>query len=300
MTKVFIGMPVYNGSRFIKEAIDSLLNQSFSDFTLFISDDDSKDNTENICRNFAKNDIRIEYYRQKENLGLFNNFKFVLDKADAEYFMWSAQDDIREKDYLKVCIEHLESNKNLGFATTCIAIIDSYSRVIKEETEVAHLSGKPGIISVTRYTLQPEILGKCNLMYGLFRMRTIRETWKAYPQRHVWGQDYMFSLALISRFEIYIDEKILWKKRMGGFSSPNALSGDRKEEINKIIYENPKNHMFPFERFGVYYRGHMEALRGTPYRPLVAILLLIRLPRSFIIYLRERNVKKYIKRIINK
>jgi hypothetical protein len=58
--------------------------------------------------------------------------------------------------------------------------------------------------------------------------------------------------------------------------------------------------MFPFGRFKRYFDGHMEALHGTPYRPLVAILLLIRLPRSFIIYLKERNVKKYIKHIIRK
>ncbi len=293
-------MPVYNGEKIIIKAINSILDQTFQDWKLFISDDNSKDNTENICRNFAKNDIRIKYYRQKENLGLFNNFKFVLDKADAKYFIWCAQDDIREHTYLETCIKHLEKKQNLGFATTRMAAIDSFDRILIEELELTKLSGKPGIINVARYILQPEILGKCNLMYGLFRTKVARDTWNAYPQRRVWGQDYMFSLALISRFEIYIDEKILWKKRMGGFSSPKALSNDRREEISKIIYENPKNHMFPFERFGVYYRGHMEALRGTPYRPLAAILLLIRLPRSFIIYLRERNVKRYIRRIINK
>lgn len=293
-------MPVYNGSRFIKEAIDSLLSQSFSDFTLFISDDASTDETSSICQEYAKIDNRIIYYRQRNNIGLFPNFKFVLDQAIGDYFIWSAQDDIREKDYLKVCIEHLESNKNLGFATTCIAIIDSYSRVIKEETEVACLSGKPGIISVTRYTLQPEILGKCNFMYGLFRMEAMRGTWNAYPQRHVWGQDYMFSLALISRFKIYVDKRILFKKRLGGFSSPRSLENDIAGEVKKIVYKNPKNHMFPFRRFKRYFEGHMEALRGTPYSPLVAILLLIRLPRSFIIYLKERNIEKYIKNIINK
>ena len=293
-------MPTYNGECFIEKAIKSIQNQTFLDWRLFISDDDSKDNTENICRKLMKTDVRIEYYKQERNIGLFNNFKFVLDKADSEYFIWCAQDDMRENTYLETCIEQLEINKNLGLVTTRMAAIDSFDRTLIEELELTRLSGKPSIFNVTKYILQPEILGKCNLMYGLFRTKVAQITWSIYPQRSVWGQDYHFSLAIISHFEIYVDKKILFKKRLGGISSPEALQNDKKEMVNKIIYKNPKNHIFPFRRFGSYFKGHMEALKGTPYRPLATILLLIRLPRSYIIYLKERNVREYIKSIIKK
>ncbi len=300
MPKVFIGMPVYNGERFIKEAIDSLLSQSFSDFALFISDDSSTDGTGNICREYAKKDTRVQYYRQEKNFGMFANFKFVMDKAGAEYFMWAAQDDIREKNYLKVCVEHLEKDKELGLATTVMSAVDSYGRSVSEDTELIHFSKKPKLINVVCYVLQPEILGKCNLMYGLFRTDVVKAVWQAYPQRQVWGQDYMFSLALISRFKIYVDKRILFKKRYGGFSSPNSLINDRKEGVNRIQFKNPKNIMFPFGRFKNYFWGHMEALRGTFYQPMAAILLMARLPRSLIIHLKERNFKKYIDILINR
>ncbi|MBI4224881.1 MAG: glycosyltransferase family 2 protein [Candidatus Sungbacteria bacterium] len=300
MAKVFIGMPAYNGERFIREAIESIINQSYADWILFISDDASTDNTPTICKEYAKKDSRIVYYRQEKNLGIFPSFKFLLDRAESEYFMWAAHDDIREKDYLKVCVEHMEQNTKLGLATTRMAAIDSFGRTLVEELALTRLSGKPGYLNVARYVLQPEILGKCNLMYGLFRLDAARATWQAYPQRHVWGQDYMFSLALISRYEIYVDPQILFKKRLGGISSPRALLDDKKDSVQKLEFKQPKNHMFPFGRFKGYFMGHMEALAGTPYRPLAAVLLFIRLPRAFIIHVKERSFKKAFKRIFAK
>lgn len=300
MAKVFIGMPAHNGERFIGEAIKSLLNQSFSDFTLFISDDASTDGTQAICEMYAKKDPRIVYCRQEKNIGMFPNFKFTLNKANGPYFMWAAQDDIREKDYLKICADKLDNNKNLGLATTVTGIIDSFGRTLIEEKDLTRLSGKPGIKQVAKYILQPEILGKCNLMYGLWRIDAIKTVWKAYSQRHTWGQDYIFSLALISRFPVFVDKSVLFKKRFGGFSSPQALQNDKKEAPKNLEYKNPKNHIFPFGRFKNYFRGHMEALRGTPYRQLAAIILFIRLPRAFFIYLGEKNYKKFIRRLFNK
>lgn len=295
MSKVFIGMPAYNGVRFIEKAINSLIAQSFEDWQLLISDDCSNDETGQVVQKFTKIDSRIIYYRQEKNIGMFPNFKFVLDKANGEYFMWVAHDDIREKDYLKVCVEKLENNKNLGFATTVLATIDSSGKTLVEEKDLLKLSGRPGFLSVARYVFQPEILGKCNLMYGLFRISVIRDVWTAYPQRHVWGQDYMFSLALISRFGIYVDERILFKKRIGGFSDPKTPTDNLKNKP-----KNPKNQMFPFGRFIQYFKGHMEALRGTHYRLLVAIILFIRLPRAFFIYLGKRNYKRFIRQFLNK
>lgn len=92
--KISIGMPVYNGQKFICEAIDSLIAQSYTDFELIISDNASTDLTEVICREYAASDTRIRYIRQTENRGAVANFQFVLDKADGKYFKWLAADDM--------------------------------------------------------------------------------------------------------------------------------------------------------------------------------------------------------------
>ncbi|WNC86000.1 glycosyltransferase family 2 protein [Thermosynechococcus sp. QKsg1] len=96
-----IGMPVYNGAKFIREALDSLLAQTFTDFELIISDNASTDETEAICREYAAKDKRIRYVRQAQNLGAAANFKYVLDEARGEYFMWAAADAEVLKDSLR-------------------------------------------------------------------------------------------------------------------------------------------------------------------------------------------------------
>ena len=90
---VSIGMPVFNGAQYIREAIDSLLAQTFADFELIISDNASADATQEICEKYAEQDPRIRYVRQSKNIGAIANFKFVLDQARAKYFMWAAHDD---------------------------------------------------------------------------------------------------------------------------------------------------------------------------------------------------------------
>ena len=67
--RVSIGMPVYNGARFIGEAVRSIQAQTFQDFEVVISDNASTDETQEICTRLAAQDSRIRYYRQARNLG---------------------------------------------------------------------------------------------------------------------------------------------------------------------------------------------------------------------------------------
>jgi FkbM family methyltransferase len=272
------------------------MNQSFTDWKLVISDDCSKDDTENICRKLAAEDSRIAYIKQEKNIGMFPNFKFLINQSRENYFMWAAQDDLWDKDFINVCVRSLDTNINIGLASTCTAEIDSFGRTLREIPEFALLAGKPSIKTVARYILQPEILGKCNLMYGLFRTEVLRKVWKLYPQRNVWGQDYMFSLAAVANYETSISKRVLFKKRQGGFSNPLSNKNDKLEMIRNLNISNPKNHIFPFGRFEAYFKGHMEALQGTPYRPLVALLFIARLPRAFIIHMSERNYRRFLKK----
>lgn len=102
---VSIGMPVYNGEKYIRQALDSLLAQDYGHFELIISDNASTDGTPEICREYAARDSRIAYYRNQENMGAAWNFKRVLDLAAGEYFMWLPHDyRLLDANYLSTLI----------------------------------------------------------------------------------------------------------------------------------------------------------------------------------------------------
>jgi glycosyltransferase involved in cell wall biosynthesis len=105
-----IGLAVYNGSSGLSAALDSLLAQSFTDFTLHISDNASTDSTQAICEQAAARDSRVVYTRQKENIGGFLNFRFLLEQAKTPYFMWAAHDDSWSPTFVEKNVMQLKAN----------------------------------------------------------------------------------------------------------------------------------------------------------------------------------------------
>ena len=87
-------MATYNGEKYLEEQINSILNQTYRNIRLIISDDCSKDNTREILKQYEENDERIKVYYQEENLGYIRNFEFLLNKVENEIYMLSDQDDV--------------------------------------------------------------------------------------------------------------------------------------------------------------------------------------------------------------
>lgn len=126
---VSIGMPVYNGETYIREALDSLLSQSLVDFELIISDNASDDCTEDICTEYANKDKRIFYIRHERNQGATENFNFVLNKAVGYLFMWAAHDDIWHKNYVELLSNELMKDNELGFVYGKSIFIDKHGLI---------------------------------------------------------------------------------------------------------------------------------------------------------------------------
>jgi glycosyltransferase involved in cell wall biosynthesis len=133
MPQVSIGMPVFNDKKFITRAIESLLAQSFTDFELIMSDDCSTDGSSDICKAFAQRDQRIKYIRQPENIGISRNMKILLEAAVGKYFMWAANDDIWDKNFLKILLDGLENNPDAIVAFSPICFIDEDDQIIEEQ-----------------------------------------------------------------------------------------------------------------------------------------------------------------------
>jgi glycosyltransferase involved in cell wall biosynthesis len=130
MPQVSIGLPVYNGGRFLRPCLDSLLHQTFTDFELIICDNASTDDTEQVCREYLSRDSRIAYYRNAENVGAARNYNLTFDLASGRYFKWSSHDDLCGAQFLERCVEALERNPEIVLAYPKMVDIDVEGRTI--------------------------------------------------------------------------------------------------------------------------------------------------------------------------
>ena len=171
LPQVSIGMPVYNGEKFIREALDSLLAQTFTDFELIISDNASMDGTEAICREYAERDQRIRYVRQAENRGPAANFRFVLDEAVGEYFMWAAADDVWTSRFIENCSQMLINDHSAGMAMMAYVATSRLSCIFNRtfDNPLACITLEDARERVKEYSLLSFSTHKDNLVYAVWK-----------------------------------------------------------------------------------------------------------------------------------
>ena len=123
--RLTIGLPVYNGEVHLSEAFESLLGQTYEDFELIVSDNASTDGTSEICLRYARQDRRIRYIRQDENIGLVPNHVFLIGQARGELFKSAAHDDFYARDLLLRCVQTLDDDPSAVVAHPWSAVVDA-------------------------------------------------------------------------------------------------------------------------------------------------------------------------------
>ena len=116
MTRVSVGLPVYNAEQYLDQALSTLVAQTHQDLEIIISDNASTDSTQRICEAYAARDPRICYYRQTFNRGGAFNHNFVVARATSPYFRWYAADDWLEPECIETCARVLDENPGVVLA----------------------------------------------------------------------------------------------------------------------------------------------------------------------------------------
>lgn len=111
--KVTIGIPVYNGEKIIRDRIKQILSQTYQNYVILISDNCSTDQTQQLCEDIANKNENIFYFRHERNRGTIWNANFLINKADSDYFVIAAVDDIWSNEFLEKNIQVLENDKNI-------------------------------------------------------------------------------------------------------------------------------------------------------------------------------------------
>jgi len=117
----------------VRETLDSILAQTFTDFELIISDNASTDQTEEICREYALRDKRIRYYRNDKNLGIARNFNRAFELSQGQYFQWTSHDDLYDQTYLEKCVEVLDNCPAVVLCHAQAQIIDGTGQFLFDE-----------------------------------------------------------------------------------------------------------------------------------------------------------------------
>jgi glycosyltransferase involved in cell wall biosynthesis len=199
---VSIGMPIYNGEKHVKRALDSLLAQDYENCELVISDNASTDATLQICRQYAERDHRIRIHSQSQNLGIQKNFQTVLKLSQGEYFMWAAVDDYWQADFVRVLVEELNNEPEAGVAMCAVrrnwddgTLLDTIRFTGRRNPNCkSYLGMALGLSTLLKYNL---------FIYGVFRMRLIKSALPA-PLMESGDRWFLSQFALAARFR-YID-----------------------------------------------------------------------------------------------
>ena len=207
-----IGMPVFNGEAYLAEAFESLLNQTYENFEIFVVDNVSTDGTQGIAQAYAKKDSRIKYFRQSEWVSATANWNrtYALAAHGVRFFMWASDDDLWAKDYIESLLPPLIQNPKVVLSFSQTDVIDMEGRSIGE----LYRKSFPG--GTTSFRRIQSIIrdGKYSAIYGLVRTDSVR--WVPCMYDTSFGSDLWFLIRLATTGDFHMIKRTLFFKRTGG------------------------------------------------------------------------------------
>jgi glycosyltransferase involved in cell wall biosynthesis len=172
---VSIGIPTYNRPSGLKDALDCITNQTYSNLEIIVSDNSSPgDRVCNLMKEYMKNDSRIRYFKQTKNIGPIENFEFVLAKAKGSYFAWASDDDLCKEEFVEKIITCMNQDSDIVLCSCDVQEIDENNNLL----EVHHLDS---IRPFTNWDQTKNIFFRyptSNIffcIYGIYRTEVIRQ-----------------------------------------------------------------------------------------------------------------------------
>ena len=201
---VSIGLPVYNGEKYITRALDSLLAQEYHNLEIVVSDNASTDRTQEILKEYAGKHPCIRTHTHPENIGAKENFVTVLKLAQGEYFMWAADDDYWLPQFVPVLVNELNNNPDSGTVMCAVESVHgdgTLHRTVRfsgkdDPNNKDFLAMALGLVSPAKYNLY---------FYGLFRRELLLSAMEFVPGIQAYDRWLLLQISLASRFR-YVDD----------------------------------------------------------------------------------------------
>lgn len=250
--KVAVGLPVYNGERYLEETLRSVLNQTYGDFQLIIADNASTDRTEAICRDYARQDPRIHYLRNTANLGASKNYACCFHPARAPYFRWQNADDPIEPRLIERCMAVLDAEPEVVLAYGKSKILDENGRVTSDYEDNLNLTN---LNAGERFIECIRNIGLQNLMYGLIRRDILART-------ALLGNYLASDINLIGELSLYGQFREVPEHLFNRRMHPEASSWDRKDPERQKNFWDPSKRKLVMQTWRSIYEFYKATYRA--------------------------------------
>jgi glycosyltransferase involved in cell wall biosynthesis len=206
---VSIGVPVLNGEKWLRRALDALLAQDYPHIEIIVSDNASTDATPTICAEYCARAGNIRVLRQTQTVGIVDNFKTVLTGAQGEYFMWAAVDDCWKPAFVSSLVRKLEADSGLAVAQS--ATMNLSEADLGRELGEIRFSGKRNPENCSGLGLTRRLLSlyKYNFyIYGVFRRSLLAEAFEHFPGTPSSDRLFLMQFPLAGYRFGYVDEPL--------------------------------------------------------------------------------------------
>lgn len=208
-----IGMPVYNGELFLRQALDSLLAQTFRDFELLISDNASTDCTPEILREYAARDTRVRLARQSQNIGIMLNVTWVVENARGRYFMLVGDDDVYEPKFAETMIALLERRPSIDMVYSNFAYVDPEGNIVSGGLKT-FLGDRAG--HAHNFALFLRFRSCLPMMMGIYRTESFRRAlpFVSFDNGMTGGIDLVFLFRFLTYATVASTKEVLFYYRL--------------------------------------------------------------------------------------
>ena len=222
---ISIVLPVYNGERFLRASIDSVISQTYQNWELLVVDDCSTDSTAAIVREYVQQDSRIKYFKNEVNLRLPRNLNRGFSLAQGNYLTWTSDDNVFRPTALEKMYNALKTDPEAQFAYASCDITD------EEDNVIEYMMLYPGI---EKRAVGQNPVGACFLY-----TRKVYETIGEYDPDALYVEDFDYWQRIFMRFKVVPIYEILYSYR----SQKGALTFTRKQEtyartLEKVLLKN--------------------------------------------------------------
>jgi glycosyltransferase involved in cell wall biosynthesis len=217
---VSVIMPAYNAEKYISQAVQSILDQTYQNLELLICDDASHDGTARIINEFADEDSRIRFFSNKTNLKLLKTRNRLLEYANGDLITFQDADDFSSPNRLEYSIAEFERNTNLGLLSCQVAYVDKFGNIIRESNKPTTYSG---VLSDMHKT---NVVGGSIMVIRADCLKAVGGKFRVFFEGLAY-QDYDLSLLIAEKYEAYSLPDVLYYYRQHESSNSKIISTER-------------------------------------------------------------------------